>query len=207
MAADAPRRRPRRGSLERPVSTRIYRAAWLVVAVPVLVAAFSVGTPVGLPPPRVQPFFDQTTAVQFAVALVSLHPDRTPGGEGARDSTESVEIQLRGYDFDVERQTFTAQIPGVGERELTNLAAVAPPTDPANIQSQRMLVVLAHRDNVGSSQGASDNGSGTGALLELARDLGSASLSHPIVLLSTDGGSYGGLGAAESVQNPPFAAR
>ena len=38
MAAEAPRRRPRRGSLERPVSTRIYRAAWLVVAVPVLVA-------------------------------------------------------------------------------------------------------------------------------------------------------------------------
>jgi hypothetical protein len=207
MAADAPRRRPRRGSLERPVSTRIYRAAWLVVAVPVLVAAFSVGTPVGLPPPRVQPFFDQTTAVQFADELVSRYPNRSPGSDGQRNATEWVETQLRGYDFDVERQTFTAQIPGLGERELTNLVAVAPPTDPANIQSQRMLVVLAHRDNVGSSQGADDNGSGTGALLELARDLGSASLSHPIVLVSTDGGSYGGLGAAEFVKNHRFADR
>jgi Peptidase family M28 len=207
MAAEAPRRRPRRGSLERPVSTRIYRAAWLVVAVPVLVAAFSVGRPDALPPPRVQPFFDQTTAVEFADEFVSLHPTRTPGTEGQTEATEWVESQLRGYGFDVERQTFSAQIPGIGTRELTNLVAVGPPTDPTSIQANRMLVVLAHRDNVGLSQGADDNGSGTGALLELARDLGSASLSHPIVLVSTDGGAYGGLGAAEFVENHRFADR
>jgi Peptidase family M28 len=207
MAAEAPRRRPRRGSLERPVSPRIYRAAWLVVAVPVLVAAFSVGQPDTLPPPRVQPFFDQTTAVQFADEFVSLHPNRSPGTKGQADATEWVETQLRGYGFDVERQAFSARIPGIGERELVNLVAVAPPTDPANIQSQRMLVVLAHRDNVGRSQGADDNGSGTGALLELARDLGSASLSHPIVLVSTDAGAYGALGAAEFVENHRFAGK
>ncbi len=34
MAVPPERRRPRRGSLERPISGRIYRAAWLVVAVP-----------------------------------------------------------------------------------------------------------------------------------------------------------------------------
>ncbi len=207
MAAEAPRRRPRRGSLERPVSTRIYRAAWLVVVVPVLVAAFSVGRPDALPAPRVQPFFDQTTAVQFAGELVNRHPNRSPGTEGQSEATEWVESQLRGYGFDVERQAFSAEIPGIGIRELVNLIAVAPPTDPANIQSQRMLVVLAHRDNVGRSQGADDNGSGTGALLELARDLGSASLSHPIVLVSTDGGAYGGLGAAEFAGNHRFADR
>jgi hypothetical protein len=207
MAAEAPRRRPRRGSLERPVSTRIYRVAWLVVAVPVLVAAFSVGRPDALPPPRVQPFFDQTTAVQFADELVSRYPDRSPGSDGQLEATEWVESQLRAYGFDVERQAFSAQIPDVGTRDLVNLVAVAPPTDPANIQSQRMLVVLAHRDNIGRSQGADDNGSGTGALLELARDLGNASLSHPIVLVSTDGGAYGGLGAAEFVDNHRFAGR
>jgi Zn-dependent M28 family amino/carboxypeptidase len=207
MAAEAPRRRPRRGSLERPVSTRLYRAAWLVVAVPVLVAAFSVGRPDALPAPRVQPFFDRTTAVQFATDFVNTFPDRSPGSPGQREATDWVESELRAYGFDVERQTFSAEIPGIGARQLVNLIAVAPPTGPENTQSERAVVVLAHRDNVGRSQGADDNGSGTGALLELARDLGSASLSHPIVLVSTDGGAYGGLGAAAFAESRRFDGR
>ena len=189
------------------MSTRIYRAAWLVVAVPVLVAAFSVGRPDALPAPRVQPFFDRGTAVQFASEFANQFPNRSPGTEGQRDATDWVERQLRSYDFDVERQTFSAEIPGVGTRELVNLVAVAPPTGPANTQSNRAVVVMAHRDNVGLSQGADDNASGTGALLELARDLGNASLSHPIVLVSTDGGAYGGLGAAHFAETRRFAGR
>ena len=189
------------------MSTRIYRAAWLVVAVPVLVAAFSVGSPDALPAPRVQPFFDRGTAVQFASEFANQFPDRSPGTEGQRDATDWVERQLRSYDFDVERQTFSAEIPGGGTRELVNLVAVAPPTGPANTQSNRAVVVMAHRDNVGLSQGADDNASGTGALLELARDLGNASLSHPIVLVSTDGGAYGGLGAAHFAETRRFAGR
>jgi hypothetical protein len=204
MAPEAPRRRPRRGSLERPVSTRIYRAAWLVVAVPVLVAAFSVGRPDPLPPPRAQPFFDQDTALQFASELTAF-PDRAPGTRGQLEAADWVEQELRAYGFQVERQTFSADIPGLGTEELINLVAVAPRTGPAATQAQRPIVVLAHRDDVGTSPGADDNASGTGALLELARDLGSAAHSHPIVLVSTDGGAYGGIGAAhyaESLRYP-----
>ena len=91
MAAEAPRRRPRRGSLERPVSTRIYRAAWLVVAVPLLVAAFSVGEPDPLPEPRLRPFFDQSTAVQFSRELASTYPDRSPGSLGAEGAAPGVD--------------------------------------------------------------------------------------------------------------------
>jgi hypothetical protein len=204
MAPEAPRRRPRRGSLERPVSTRIYRAAWLVVAVPVLVAAFSVGRPDPLPPPRAQPFFDQDTALQFASELTTF-PDRAPGTRGQLEAADWVEQELRGYGFEVERQTFSADIPGLGTEELVNLVAVAPRTGPAATQALRPIVILAHRDDVGTSPGADDNASGTGALLELARDLGSAAHSHPIVLVSTDGGAYGGIGAAhyaESLRYP-----
>ncbi|MGH3042403.1 MAG: M28 family metallopeptidase, partial [Gaiellaceae bacterium] len=193
--------------MERPVSTRIYRAAWLVVAVPVLVAAFSVGRPDALPAPRIQPFFDQTTAVQFASELVNTFPDRSPGTDGQREAADWVETQFRGYGFDVERQTFAADIPGLGTEELVNIVAVAPSTGPASAQSGRAVVVLAHRDSVGRSQGADDNGSGTGALLELARDLGNASLSHPIVLVSTDGGAYGGLGSVHFAESKPYADR
>jgi len=173
----------------------------------VLVAAFSVGRPDPLPSPRIQPYFDQTTAVQFATQLTSDYPDRLPGSEGARGAADWVETQLRQYDFAVERQTFVAEIPGLGTEELVNIVAVAPSSGTTGVQSQRAVVVLAHRDNVGRSPGADDNGSGTGALLELARDLGNASLAHPFVLVSTDGGAYGGLGAAHFAESSPFAGR
>ncbi|HEU4449625.1 MAG TPA: M28 family peptidase [Gaiellaceae bacterium] len=207
MAADLPRRRPRRGSLERPVSTRIYRAAWLVVAVPLLVAAFSVGRPDALPDPRLRPFFDEATAVQFGRELSTRFPDRTPGSEDARGAADWVELQLREYRFEVERQTFSAEIPGRGREELVNLVALAPSSTRADVQSPRAIVVLAHRDNLGVSPGASDNGSGTGALLELARDLGNATLAHPFVLVSTDGGAFGGLGAARFAEDSPYEGR
>jgi hypothetical protein len=207
MAAEAPRRRARRGSLERPVSTRIYRAAWLVVAVPVLVAAFSVGRPDPLPPPRAQPFFDGATALQFTTDLATEVPDRSPGSAGQQKAADWVEEVLQSYGFTVERQTFSAEIPGLGTEELVNLVAASPRTGPAAAQSKRAIVVLAHRDNVGSTPGADDNASGTGALLELARDLGSASLAHPILLVSTDGGAYGGLGAEHFAQSRPYAGR
>jgi hypothetical protein len=205
MAAEAPRRRPRRGSLERPVSTRIYRAAWLVVAVPLLVAAFSVGEPDPLPEPRLRPFFDQSTAVQFSRELASTYPDRSPGSLGAEGAADWVEQQLRQYEFTVERQTFTAEVPGQGAEELVNIVAVARQTGEQGVQSQKAIAVIAHRDNLGMSPGAVDNASGTGALLELARDLGSASLAHRFILVSTDGGSLGGLGAAHFAEAAPYA--
>ncbi|MGH3020030.1 MAG: M28 family peptidase [Gaiellaceae bacterium] len=207
MAAEAPRRRPRRGSLERPVSTRIYRAAWLAVAVPLLVAAFSVGRPDPLPDPRLGPFFDATTARQFTDVLTTRFPDRSPGSQGSRDAADWVEAQLREYRFAVERQTFAAEIPGLGTDELVNLVAVAPSSTQTGVQSQRAIVVTAHRDNLGLSPGAADNGSGTGALLELARDLGNATLAHPFVLVSTDGGAFGGLGAEHFAAASPYEGR
>src|ERR687896_265155 len=51
-------RRPRPGSPERPVNAGMYRGTWLLLAVPLLLAAFSVArpTPLAAPfPPRVQP--------------------------------------------------------------------------------------------------------------------------------------------------------
>ena len=45
------RRRPRRGSLERPVNGRLYRSAFLVLSLPLLILAFSVTRPAPLPAP------------------------------------------------------------------------------------------------------------------------------------------------------------
>lgn len=87
-----------------------------MVAVPVLVAAFSVGRAEPLPSPRLRPFFDEATAAQFTAELTRRFPDRTPGSQGGRDAATWVEGQLREYGFDVERQTFTATIPDSARR-------------------------------------------------------------------------------------------
>jgi hypothetical protein len=208
MAVSTPRRRPRRGSLERPVSGRIYRAAWIAVAVPLLVAAFSVGRPVALQQPTLPPSFDRTTAVQFARVLAGRAPDRSPGTVDADEAADYVASQLRSYRFTVERQPFTADVAGRGRERFENIVAVAParPQDTA-ARSNQTIVVMAHRDNLGGSPGVNDNASGTAALLELARNIGTASVAHTIVFVSTDGGAYGGLGAEQFARFSPYAER
>ena len=68
--ARGPRRRPRRGSLERPVDGRLYRSSFLVVLLPLLIAAFSITRPAPLAAPPLPPSFDgpatRTLAVDFA---------------------------------------------------------------------------------------------------------------------------------------------
>jgi hypothetical protein len=200
MAVSPPRRRARRGSLERPVSGRIYRAFWLAAAVPLLVAAFSLGNPVALQEPRLPPSFDGTTALQFAREFARVNADRRPGTSDATDATRWVAEHLREYQFTVQRQEFTADVPGIGRQRFVNLIATAPVRPQQElVRSRQIIVITAHRDNLGISPGGVDNGSGTGALLELARDIGNSALAHSVVLVSEDGGAFGSLGAAEFV--------
>src|SRR5947208_5619728 len=202
MAAPPPRRRPRRGSLERPVSGRIYRTAWLAAAVPLLVAAFSLGRPAALQQPRLPPSFDRTTAVQLAKEFAHRFPDRRPGSSGSREATDWVAGLLHEYKFTVDRQEFTANVPGLGREHFVTLVATAPLRPDQDIaHSQQVIVVIAHRDNLGRSPGANDNATGTGAVLEPARDVGSSALGHSLVLVSEDGGAYGSLGADEFARN------
>jgi hypothetical protein len=203
------RRRPRRGSLERPLSTRLYRAAWFGVAVPLLVMAFTVGRPEPLPPPPLPPTFDTATALQFASELARRFPDRRPGSPGAFASATWVAARLADYRIESRRDEFSAELPGLGRRTLVNLMAIIPGRSP------EAIVVIAHRDNIPLSPGANDNASGTAALLELARDASTAAiggtsraaLAHTLVFVSTDAGDYGGVGAAKFAADPAFARR
>lgn len=188
------RHRPRRGSFERPVSGRIYRAAWLLIALPLLLAAFTVGRPEPLPKPSLPPSFDGESASQLARDLARLYPNRSPGADEANDAARWVERRLQDYNLSVERQTFEADIPGRGTVELTNL--IARPLRVGPERSPEAIVIVAHRDNFGNSPGTNDNASGTAALIELARNLSTLTVSHTIIFVSTDGGAFGNLGAA-----------
>jgi hypothetical protein len=193
-------RRPRRGSIERPVSARMYRGTWLLVAIPLLIAAFTVTRPSALPAPSLPPSFDQSAAVNVAVDLAQHRALRPPGSTGAANWLKTA---LEPYGLRLESDRFAAEIPGLGRTTLENVIATVPGS------SRDTIVVMAHRDDLGLGAGADDNASGTGALVELARAYASPTRapanqcgptrvcpSHTIVFLSTDGGAFGGIGAA-----------
>jgi hypothetical protein len=99
----------------------------------------------------------------------------------------------------VEFDRFSSVIPGYGRRQLENLSADLP--GPPGAQT---IVVTAHRDDAGTGAGANDNASGTAALIQLARAFGQVrNRVHTLRFLSTDGGSFGALGAAHFVASAP----
>ena len=208
MAAVPPqpeRRRPRRGSLERPVNGRLYRGTWLLVGLPLLVLAFSVARPAALQAPNLPPAFDKDAATALAADLVSTAPNRVPGTPGATSAARWFREQLQPYGIKVRPEAFTTTVPGRGRIRIVNLLA-----SKAGL-SQKTILVLAHRDDGGAGPGANDNASGTAALVELARayspsaNTGRIHLPYSLLFLSTDGAVYGGLGAAWFAAHAPEA--
>jgi Peptidase family M28 len=207
MAASPPpvsRRRARRGSLERPVDARLYRAAFLAAVLPLLVLAFSIVRPAPLPPPLLPPNFDGAATRALAADLADHYPDRAPGTAGSLQAASWFRDQMRQYDLPVSSDAWRETVPGLGRVGLENIWAVAPG------RSRQAIVVMAHRDDTGDGPGANDDASGTAALVELARGYALAAAprgvrsGHTIVFLSTDGGAFGGLGALRFASRPPF---
>ena len=183
------------------------RGTWLLVALPLLLAAFTVGRPQPLPPPPLPPSFDPVTAEQLARELARDYPDRSPGSAGALGAASWLNEQLALYGVEPpQEERFTALIPGRGRVQLTNLVAVVRGV------SHRKIVILAHRDNSGEGRGANDNASGTAALIELYRAYAPAAgttavqtqPAHTLVFVSTDGGAFGALGAARFAESSPY---
>ena len=190
-------RRPRPGSLERPVNGRLYRGTWLLVGLPLLLLAFSVARPPALHTnSSLPPAFDAAATASMAEDLASSYPDRRPGTPGARGAAAWFRSELTPYRFHVRSDRFTATIHG-RRTTLVNLVA-----EKFGLTPQAEIVVMAHRDDSGVGSGLNDNASGTAALIELARSYAPtaaaqrASLPVSLVFVSTDGASDGALGAA-----------
>jgi hypothetical protein len=190
------------------VDGRLYRGTWLLVALPLLIAAFSVARPQPLPAPSLPSAFDPQAALALARDLSLQYPNRAAGSAGASGATRWFSEQLQPYGLETKAEPFTATVPGRGRVRLVNQLAVVPG------RSTRAIVVMAHRDDGGVGPGANDNASGTAALIELARAYArpqpgapASPRVHPtytIIFLSTDGGALGGLGAAEFANHSPF---
>jgi hypothetical protein len=185
----------------------MYRSSWLLVTLPLLIALLSVAHTPALSAPGLAPTFDPRAAHAFAEQLAKLYPDRTPGSPGALGAAQWFSDQMKLYGYETEEDPFTATVPGVGRVPLTNLTV----TVQGRTQS-KALVVMAHRDDAGTGPGANDNASGTGALIELVATYAKPPTStappvqptQTIVFLSTDGGIYGGLGAAHFAHSAAY---
>src|SRR5438093_11021399 len=89
MAALPPprqRHRARPGSIDRPVNSRMYRGTWLLVGIPLLIAAFTVSRPQPLRAPTLPPDFDSAATLQLATDFSRQHPDRAPGTQNGRQA-------------------------------------------------------------------------------------------------------------------------
>jgi hypothetical protein len=188
------------------VNGHLYRSAFLVLSLPLLILAFSVTRPGSLPAPLLPPNFDGPATRALAADFSRSYPDRTPGSAGALGAAQWFREHMAAYGLPVAADRWQATVPGLGRVRLQNLWAVV------SGQSSDAIVVLAHRDDNGIGPGANDDASGTAALVELARNYAQSGTpatqrvrsAHTIVFLSTDGGSFGGLGAARFVQRLPF---
>jgi hypothetical protein len=206
LPARSLRRRPRRGSLERPLNARLYRGTFLVLSLPLLILAFSTGRVGPLVAPQLPPAFDGQGARELAVDLATRYPDRVPGTVGATQAAQWFRSQIAPYGLPVASDTWRQSVADLGNVRLQNLWAVAAG------QSSDAILVVAHRDDSGAGPGANDNASGTAALIELARGYAQPDTltgqrvrtSHTLVFLSTDGGAFGAVGAARFVAKMPF---
>lgn len=113
--------------------------------------------------------FSGEKAFAHVAKMVAFGP--RPSGSAALEQTRAyIEGQLRGAGWHVERQTFTDLTPN-GPIEFSNLIARWTGAQPA----EGRAIVCTHYDTKWFADvkfvGANDGGSGTGALLELARVL------------------------------------
>src|SRR5438876_7274739 len=199
------RRRARRGTVDRPLNVRLVRVASVVVVPALLALLFSISTTGRLPRPALQPLFDAGAAATLATQLSTEYPSRVPGTIGGRNAAHWYDQTISALGFDTQEDSWREDLPDLGPVDLVNVVTVIPG------RSTQTIVLLAHRDNRGAGASLGQNASGTAALIEIARGYApqeaveAAKPQRTLVLVSTDGGAYGGAGADRFAHRSQYA--
>jgi len=173
---------------------RIYRTGLIVVAVAVIVVAFSLDNQAGPLNATLTPdAFNGGTAYATMASLAKQYPDRRPGSEADTSIANYVQQSFKQAGLQVQRTAFNAQTVD-GPREIETVTGTLAGLTPGSI------VIVAHRDSTHS--GAVADMSGTAVLLELAQLLSSQTQQRSVVLASTSA-SIGAAGAAELARTLP----
>lgn len=173
---------------------RIYRTGLIVVAVAVIVVAFSLDNQAGPLNATLTPdAFNGGTAYATMASLAKQYPDRRPGSEADTSIANYVQQSFKQAGLQVQHTVFNAQTVD-GPREIETVTGTLAGLTPGSI------VIVAHRDS--THTGAVADMSGTAVLLELAQLLSSQTQQRSVVLASTSA-SIGAAGAAELARTLP----
>ena len=199
------RRRPSRRDEPTALDARLVRVGLLLVVPGLMALLLALSAPGTLPRPALQPLFDAKAAGVLASTLALEYPSRVPGTPEADDAARWYRETIAGLGISTEEDSWSENLPDLGRVTLRNVVSVVPG------RSDATILVVAHRDNGGPRSPAADNASGTAALLELARTFAPQGAAtgpvpqHTLVFVSTDGGAYGGAGAARFAAVSPLA--
>jgi hypothetical protein len=179
----------------RVVDLRIYRAAFVVTVLAVLVVMFSLQErPAPLSAPIAPDAFKGESAFGETARLARLYPERAPGSAGDAALGSYVEGRFRALGFQTRRDRFEDEVDG-DDRRMSNVEGVL------SAPSDRQVVVMAPRD-AGGRPGAS-SASSTAALLQLGQALDGSSRRKTFVFVSLDGSAAGNAGARRFAEDYP----
>jgi hypothetical protein len=172
----------------------VYRVAWVVAAVLVVVALFTLKSP-GTPRlSQEPPSFDGEAAYADLKSIVEDFPQRVAGTDPDNRMGIWVEQQFRAAGLETHVEGFAATVNGRSVA-LQNVYGIA------KGRTQGTIMLVANRDiSPLATQGAGDNASGVAALIALADAFTVAAHDHTIIFLCTTGDSFGALGARNFVE-------
>ena len=184
--------RPRRSALP---NLKVYRAAWVVTLILVVISLFTLGSP-DTPRLSLDPVsFDGEQAAADLRTIVTDYPQRVAGSDPDNRLALWVVQQFKAAGLETHIDSFAAKVNGK-DAALQNIWALSKGDAPGTI------LVIANRDVPPmATQGANDNASGVAALLGLARAFTVTAHDHSIIFLCTSGDSYGALGAGRFAQD------
>ncbi|HYK88483.1 MAG TPA: M28 family peptidase, partial [Acidobacteriota bacterium] len=146
--------------------------------------------------------FDASRAYEMTRDFVTRFPRRVIGSFEARGSTGFIKQHLEPLGYKIDYMNFDATISGLRHPVGRNVLAFRPGQNP------EIIAVLAHYDTARTTrQGAMDDGSGIGVLLELAKVFSAAPTRRSLLLVATDGEEWGMLGARELARSYPERSR
>lgn len=178
------------------LNARLYRTAWLVAAVAVVVALLTLQPRAVAPEPDVPPAIDGQHVRELADTLQGIAPSRPPGASQTEDrAARWVQHQLEalpgatgGPSPRVQRQEFAARVDG-SLASMVNVYLAQPGA--ADGVSRAGIVVIAPRD---TPPGVEGGAAGTALLVELARLSSTTTHRRPLMFVSVSGSTVGQAG-------------
>lgn len=136
------------------------RSHWKIVIAILLAIALATLT---LETDSAAPAPDLSARLRTHVGAIASKEHNTATPRELEQAARHIETTLQGYGYSLRRQEYEA-----GGQKVRNIEVSVANTTPG-AKPERIFIVGAHYDSARGAPGANDNGSGTAAVLELAR--------------------------------------